>query len=189
LHDRDRTGEADEQRMVALFFARRREGLEAVYEAFGATLYSLARSVLGGDADAQDCVHDVLLRAWQRPRAFQSARGSLRAYLMACVRNEAIGRKRSAARHFRIEERLFKSERRDYEIEVRDHVETDRLRRVIAALPAEQRIAVELAYFGHLSQAEIADKLQAPLGTIKSRVALALRKLRLAMGDPAEATR
>jgi RNA polymerase sigma-70 factor (ECF subfamily) len=175
--------------MVADFLARRREGLAAVYETFGSTLYSLARSVLGSDADAQDCVHDVLLRAWQRPDTFRPARGSLRAYLMTCVRNEAIGRKRSAARHFHIEERLFKSERAEYEIEVEDHVETGRLRRVIAALPAEQRAAVELAYFGHLSQTEIAEKLQVPLGTIKSRVALALRRLQLALGDPAKVTR
>ena len=165
------------------------ESLEEVYAAFGGALYSLARSVLGGDADAQDCVHDVLVRAWQRPGAFRPERGSLRAYLMACVRNEAIGRKRSAARHFHIEERLAKSERREYEIEVKDHVETDRLRRVLAALPAEQRTAVELAYFGHLSQTEIAEKLHEPLGTVKSRVALALRKLRLALGDPAGAAR
>jgi len=64
---------------------------------------------------------------------------------------------------------------------VTDYVERDRLRRAVATLPTEQRSALELAYFEHLSQAQIAERLAIPLGTIKSRLAMAVRKLHAAM--------
>ena len=105
----------------------------------------------------------------------------MRAFLLACVRNEALSRRRNAARHFHIEERAAKSEPREYEFAVSDHVERDQLRRALTNLPAEQRAALELAYFGQLSQAQIAERLDIPLGTVKSRVAMALRKLQAAM--------
>ena len=62
-----------------------------------------------------------------------------------------------------------------------DHVEQDRLRHALGKLPAEQRVALELPYFGHLSQTQIAERLEIPLGTVKSRLAMALRKLQAAM--------
>ncbi|MGP6156014.1 MAG: RNA polymerase sigma factor [Vulcanimicrobiaceae bacterium] len=147
--------------------------MEGAYRAFGTSLYSVVRHVLGND-------HDALLRLWQRAGSYRPERGPRR-FLQACVRDEALTRKRNAARHFQIEERAPKSERREYEIEVSDHVESDRLRRALAKLPTEQRTALELAYFGHLSEAQIAERLDIPLGTVKSRLAMALRKLHAAM--------
>jgi RNA polymerase sigma-70 factor, ECF subfamily len=179
-----RTGieKREEDRLVADFLARRRGGLENAYRAHGTSLYSIARSVLGNDDDAQDCVHDALLRVWQRADSYRPERGPLGAFLRACVRNEALSRRRNAARHFHIEERLAKSERHEYEIDVTDHVERTRLRSALGELPPEQRVALELAYFGGLSQTQIAERLDVPLGTIKSRLAMAVRKLRAAMG-------
>jgi len=181
LHGNVRTDSHDNDRIAADFLARRSGALEAAYGAFGTALYSSARSVMGNDDDAQDCVHDALLRVWQQANSYRSERGELRTFLLACVRNEALSRKRNAARHFRIEQQAAASERRDYEIEVTDYVERDRLRRAIATLPIEQRAALELAYFEHLSQTQIAERLDIPLGTIKSRLAMAVRKLHTAM--------
>jgi RNA polymerase sigma-70 factor (ECF subfamily) len=183
VHGQPKFDQREDERMVADFLAGRGSGLESVYRAYGTPLYSAARHVLGNDEDAQDCVHDALLRVWQRSESYRRERGSLRSYLLVCVRNEALTRMRNAARHVRIEERAVRSEPPAYELEVSDRVERERLRRALAALPPEQRAALELAYFGHLTQVQIAERLGVPLGTIKSRLSLALRKLNVALGE------
>jgi RNA polymerase sigma-70 factor (ECF subfamily) len=175
--------------LASKFVARRPEALEEAYRAYAPALYSVARHVLGNDADAQDCVHDALLRIWSRPGAYRPERGSLRTFLSVCVRNEAIGRKREAARHFHIEQRLAISEpEQPYEIEIADPVDRARLTGALAALPGEQRQALELAYFRYLSHTQIAEKLGVPLGTIKSRLAMGLRKLQHALPAQSAAT-
>jgi RNA polymerase sigma-70 factor (ECF subfamily) len=189
VYGRTGTDQAEDERMVADFLARKSSGLESVYRAYGTPLYSAARHVLGNDEDAQDCVHDALLRLWQRSETYKPERGSLRSYLLVCVRNEAITRMRNAARHLRIEERAALPDPPAYELEMSDRVEQERLRRALAALPAEQRAALELAYFGHLTQVQVAERLGVPLGTIKSRLSLALRKLNAALGEKGTAAR
>jgi RNA polymerase sigma-70 factor (ECF subfamily) len=189
VYKRTGSGPREDDRMVAEFLAQESGGLEAVYRAFGTQFYSVARHVLGNDADAQDCVHDALLRVWQRPDSYRRERGSLRAYLLVSVRNEAIARLRSAARHLRIEERAARTEPPAYELEVSDRVEQERLRRALAALPPEQRSALELAYFGRLTHVQVAERLGEPLGTIKSRLSLGLRKLGAALGEKRAGTR
>ncbi len=167
--------------MVRDFLAGTSSGLEGVYAAYGRPLYAVARNVLGNDDDAQDCVHDALVRIWQRSESYRPERGSLRSYLLVSVRNEALTRKRNAARHVNIEQRAARAEQPEYEIEVNDPIERARLRRALVALPAEQRLALELAYFGQLTYVQVAERLGVPLGTTKSRIALALRKLNAAL--------
>lgn len=183
MNDRSATGGPHDDRMIADFSAGRRSGLDAVYRAYGRLLYSVARTVLADDDDAQDCVHDALLRVWQRPAFFDAERGSLRGYLLVSVRNEALTRKRNAARHLRIETRVARDEPAVYESPVNDNVDRERLARALAALPPEQRSALELAYFGGLTHVQVAERLGAPLGTVKSRIALALRKLNAVLSE------
>jgi len=163
------------------------EEFEAAYAAHGTALFSVARHILRNDDDAQDCVHDVLLRLWRNPGVYRSERGSLRAYLMVCIRNEALTRLRNDARHRKIELRTVSGTNETYEFEVRDVVEGERLRKALAALPSEQRAALALAYGGQLSHREVAEKLGQPLGTVKSRIALGLRRLKTILA-PLEAT-
>lgn len=170
--------------MVADFLAGTSGGLDAVYRAYGRLLYSVARNVLDNDDDAQDCVHDALVRIWQRPGSFRPERGALRSYLLVSVRNEALTRKRAAARHASIEQRAAANDPVQYEFDVNDPIEQSRLRRALAALPAEQRAALDLAYFGQLTHVQVAQRLDIPLGTTKSRIALALRKLNVALTGP-----
>jgi RNA polymerase sigma-70 factor (ECF subfamily) len=139
--------------------------------------FSVALHVLRAPDDAQDCVHDAILRVWERHDSYRPERGALRAFLIACVRNEALSRRRNALRRREIEEREARAEPLVVELEFRDDVERARVRRALDTLPSEQRRALELAYFGGLTHREIADTLNEPLGTIKSRLALALRKL------------
>jgi RNA polymerase sigma-70 factor (ECF subfamily) len=181
VHDPAGTDQREDDQMVRDFLAGKSSGLESVYAAYGRPLFSVARVVLGNDDDAQDCVHDALVRIWQRTGSYRPERGSLRSYLLVSVRNEALTRKRNAARHVNIEQRAVRAEQSEYELEVNDPIERARLRRALAALPDEQRTALELAYFGHLTYVQVADRLGVPLGTTKSRIALALRKLNAAM--------
>ena len=167
-----------EERLSSEFAGRRIEALEEAYRAHGALLFSVARKVLGNDADAEDCVHDALLRVW-KSESYRRERGNLRAFLVVCVRNEALTRRRSDLRHLRIEQALLGEG--SEELEVSDHVELEALRQSLADLPSEQREAIELSYYGGLTHAQIAQKLDIPLGTVKGRISLAMRKLRMAL--------
>jgi RNA polymerase sigma-70 factor (ECF subfamily) len=173
-----------EEGLAAAFGAHTSDGLERVYRAYGKVLYSVARRVLGNDDDAQDCVHDALLRAWQRAGAYRPERGPLRAYLVVCVRNEALTRLRTATRRARIEERVARSDEATYEFEATDAIEQGRLFAALATLPVEQRQALALTFFGHLTHVEAAERLNLPLGTIKGRLRLALAKLGAALRAP-----
>lgn len=170
--------------MVSAFARGTASGLESAYATYRRPLYSVALRILGDENEAQDCVHDALLRIWQRPGAYRPERASLRSFLLISVRNEALTRKRNATRHSAIEERAAQDERSSYEFQVNDPIERARLQRAVRELPPEQKAALELVYFGHLTHVEAAQRLGAPLGTIKSRVALALRKLSAAMSRP-----
>jgi RNA polymerase sigma-70 factor, ECF subfamily len=174
----------NEDRLAIDFFARDPAALERVYLSYGRALYSVAYSVLGNAADAQDCVHDTLLRIWQRGVSYSSERGSLRALLLTCVRNEAVARRRNETRHQRIEIRLARLDFAVYEAEANDVIERGRLRQALKLLPEEQRKALALAYFHHFSHAEIANFLKEPLGTVKGRLRLAVAKLQSAMKLP-----
>ena len=157
--------------------------LDEIYRLYADVCFSVALHVLRSPDDAQDCVHDVFVRVWQNRDAYREERGSLRAFLITCVRNDALTRRRADARHRAIEAREAFVEPVT-EFEVTDHVEAARVRRALTALPQEQRRALELAYFGGLTHREIATALGEPLGTIKSRLALALRKLGRELSEP-----
>lgn len=173
---------SDDETLAAAFAAKERWAFDEAYARFGKLLYSSAYHVLGNAEDAQDCVQDALARVWRSPDAYLRSRGALRSFLTVCVRNEAITRLRSKARRRKMEERVA-SEPAEYdELRAVDVIERDRLRAALRALPVEQRCPLELAYYEHKTHVEIASELGEPLGTIKSRIALGLRKLGSALG-------
>jgi RNA polymerase sigma-70 factor (ECF subfamily) len=143
---------------------------------------SVARHVLGEPSAAEDCVHDALLRVWQAPNSYTAERGTLRAFLITCVRNEALSRLRSGLRRVERERRAHLLEVDLESNEPADPFDARRVRAALARLPAEQREAIERAYFENLTQNQIAERLGVPLGTVKSRVLLAMRKLRAELG-------
>ncbi len=168
----------DDRSLVADFIARRPIGFERAYEAYAVELCSVARHVLNDAAWAEDCVHDALLRVWRSPGCFRAERGSLRAFLITCVRNEALSELRSASRRAGRERKALRLEPPTDEMRVVDHVEAARVRDAIAHLPPEQRDVILRAYYGNRTQAQIAEETQVPLGTVKSRASLALLKLK-----------
>jgi RNA polymerase sigma-70 factor, ECF subfamily len=163
----------DDRELDAAFAAHADGALEEAYRRHAPVLQAAARHVLGSAGDARDCVHDALVRVWAKEGAYRLERGSLRTFLMVCVRNEAISRKRSDVRHVASERRAAVATPA-FGIDVAERVA---VRSALATLPREQRDVIELAYWGDFTQAEISSRLGIPLGTIKSRAALGLRKL------------
>ena len=171
---------ADEEGLARAFARGDRRAFEESYARYGKLLYSTAYTVLRERDDAQDCVHDALLRMW-RSRSYSTTRGTLRSFLTVCVRNEAISRRRSKARRLRLEQRLATEPEEFDEVRIADPVEHDRLRAAFSRLPEDQRVALELAYYEGKTHSEIAAQLDEPLGTVKSRISLGLRKLASAL--------
>jgi RNA polymerase sigma-70 factor (ECF subfamily) len=172
----------DDEGLAAAFASKDRRAFEEAYRRFGALLYSAAYHVLGNPEDAQDCVHDALTRVWRSPDSYSRSRGALRSFLTVCVRNEAITRLRSRSRRVQLTRRLAAQPIEYDELEVNDPVESTRLRAAMQSLSQEQRRALELAYFEQKTHTEIARELAQPLGTVKSRIAIGLRKLGAALG-------
>ncbi|MGZ3497996.1 MAG: RNA polymerase sigma factor [Vulcanimicrobiaceae bacterium] len=169
--------------MARAFIARRPEALDEAYVAYAGLLYGVAYRVLENREDARDCVHDVLLRIWAATRCYRQERGTLRGFLVVAVRNDAISRRRSAARHHAIERRVQErmGTQTEFQPEIADHIETERLRRALDTLPVEQRAVFERIYLQYKTQAEVARELGIPIGTVKSRVTVGLRRLHAAM--------
>jgi RNA polymerase sigma-70 factor (ECF subfamily) len=173
----------DDEALATAFAAKEPRAFEEAYRRYGSLLYSTAYHVLGNAEDAQDCVHDALARVWRSPGAYRRSRGSVRGFLTVCVRNEAITRLRSRTRRSNLSQRLWAEPQEHAQLEAADPIESERLQAALRALPDEQRRVIELAYFRHLTHAEIACELGDPLGTVKSRIAMALRKLGSALGE------
>lgn len=166
--------------LEAAFVAREPWAFEASYRAYRGLLYGAAYAVLSDAAEAEDCVHDVLVRLWQRGHAYTPARGSLRAFLAVCVRNEALSRRRKYANRSRIERGTLAASVQEHAPEEHTEERMD-VTRVLDSLGAPQRQIVQLAYYEGLTHEEIARRLGEPLGTVKSRLSNTLRSLRRAL--------
>jgi RNA polymerase sigma-70 factor (ECF subfamily) len=173
----------DEEALAVAFAAHERWAFARAYREYASLLYSVAYNVLGNGEEAQDCVADAIARLWRSPSAYSAGRGSVRSFLVVCVRNEAISRRRRQSRRIRLEERLAAMPAEHQELEVGDPIERDRVRRAFAKLPDDQRAAVALAFYEGKTHTEIASELNAPLGTIKSRISLGLRKIAASLGS------
>src|SRR5579884_2897617 len=126
---------ADEATLAQAFARRERWAFDEAYRRYGSLLYSVALGVLHNAQDAEDCLHDVLVRVWKNPQAFTVERGSVRTFLIVCVRNDAISRTRSAARRERLNERVSRQTDAVEEPEIADFIEEERVRGALAQLP------------------------------------------------------
>jgi RNA polymerase sigma-70 factor (ECF subfamily) len=163
--------------LAAAFAAHEGWAFGEAYRRYAALLYSAAYFVLGNADDAQDCIADAVAKLWRSRGAYSASRGNLRSFLVVCIRNEAMSRRRREARAVRLVERLGAMPVEHDQMRVSDPIERDRVRSALLALPHEQRTAIELAYYEEKTHSEIAAELQEPLGTIKSRIKHGLRKL------------
>lgn len=174
-----------DDRIAELLAERSPEAIDMLYERYGRLAYSLALRVLSDGAAAEDVVQDAFLAVWRRADSYQPSRGSLRTWLCAIVHHRALDRLRGGSGRARLDLPLDAAPPQhtisDTWDEVASSLERDAVRRALDSLPAEQRQAIELAYYGGYSQSEISELTRAPLGTVKGRTRLALRKLRDAL--------
>lgn len=159
-----------------------RLALAALYDRHSSTMLALALRILAQRQEAEDLVHDVILEAWKRAADYDPTRGSVRAWLLLRTRSRALDRKKSV----RVKRSVSLETESLPEV---GQVQTDAgpdqrlLHQVLAELPPEQREVLLLGYFEGLSSSEISAHVGIPIGTVKSRVAAALGKLRGAMKE------
>ncbi len=157
------------------------EAMGALYDRWSQRVYALAQMLLREPGDAEDVVQETFWQAWRDARKYDGTRGSVGAWLLTIARSRALDRRRAQGR---------KREHADSDVldsfagssdPIGDASsnETRRLvRSALQELPREQRTALELAYFGGLSQTEISERTGEPLGTVKTRMRLAMAKMR-----------
>ena len=184
--------------IVARLAAGDERALGILYDRYGALAFSLASAIVHDTADAEEVVAEVFSQVWRTASSFDAGRGSVVAWVSTIARTRSLDLIRSQKRRARImdEAAAMSSEGSspglssgvpspDREVEMSEAQVL--VRRSLADLPPPQRHVLELAYFGGLSQSEIAEKLSEPLGTVKTRMRSGMEKLRQALGPLLEA--
>jgi RNA polymerase sigma-70 factor, ECF subfamily len=159
------------------------QALASLYDRYRLILFGLILRILHSQSEAEDVLQEVFLQVWQRASSFDEERGRPFTWLVTLARSRAIDRLRSLGARDRVtneagREAEVTGETRDA---VDDAIRSERgetVRRALASLPDEQRSTLVLAYFEGLTQTEIADRLGAPLGTVKTRMRSGMIKLR-----------
>jgi RNA polymerase sigma-70 factor (ECF subfamily) len=153
--------------------------LSELYDQYASYVYGLAARVIGDPRAAEDVSQDVFVSLWERPGAFDPARGSLRTWLGTLTHRRAVDHiRREEARRRRAEREAGRTvPMPDVEEMATALLTAERVRAALEVLPAEQRRAVELAYFGGQTYRQVARTLGIPEGTAKSRLRLALRRI------------
>jgi RNA polymerase sigma-70 factor, ECF subfamily len=177
-----------DQALLRQVVDRQAEALGALYNRYAPTLLALGARILGSRADAEEVVQEVFLRVWDHAGRYDAARSSVSTWLILIARSRAIDRLRTRKVVERTHETAGLDAPRDHAspegletVLIRERRE--RVRRELADLPREQRQVLEMAFYDGLSQSEIAAKADIPLGTVKTRTLLAMKKLRGALRD------
>ncbi|WP_344428034.1 sigma-70 family RNA polymerase sigma factor [Pseudonocardia ailaonensis] len=175
----------DDDGLVARVVVGEQAALGQLYDRYGRRAYSLARRICADDGLAEDVVQEVFLVFWREPRRFDAQRGSFSTWLLTLVHHKAVDavRKESAIRR-----RTVAAEEPDAAGPGADHaalgaVVAGQVRDALGGLPAEQRQALALAYYGGYTQREVAALTGVPLGTVKSRMFTGLQRLRGQLGS------
>ena len=179
-------GEEDESALIEGLRRNDRDSLAAVYDAYGAIAFGLALKLVRSRTEAEDVVQEAFLALWRQAERIDPAKG-MRSYLLSIVHNRAIDRVRRGARRPEAVLDLdapIPGTAADPVDEVTRITEGEAVRAALVSLPADQRETVELVYFAGLTLNETANRMRVPLGTAKSRLRLALGRLRQELGTP-----
>jgi RNA polymerase sigma-70 factor (ECF subfamily) len=175
-------GESD-RALVAAMVARDAEAVARLYDRHAARLLGIAHRILGETGEAEEVVQEVFLHAWRAASSFDPFRGSVLAWLIVATRSRAIDRVRTRKSWVSREDAgrdplADLAARDDVEEGAAAHQWETVCRAAVGELPADQRRALELAFFDGLTHEEIAERTATPLGTVKTRIRLGLMKLR-----------
>ena len=180
------TGDSSASTLLSEVAAGNASSFEQLYDRYSAIVYALLLRMLGGAEDAQEVLQETFIQIWNRAHMFDQSRGTEAAWLLSIARSRGIDRIRSRKTRSQREadagrEISIRSESVDKEqgVQLAILAEEQRLvREALKELPEAQRKALELAYFDGMSQSEIAEALSEPLGTVKTRMQLGMKKLR-----------
>jgi RNA polymerase sigma-70 factor, ECF subfamily len=177
----------DDAALMRAFAAREPSAADALYGRFASRIYGLGIVMLGSDAAAQDLVQDTFVKVWRKADTYDLTRGKLETWVLLVARSLAIDALRRRVLEARSLEATGKPREADPSAGPEELAETgdlaDRARRAMARLSGEQRAALELAYFGGRTSAEVAEMEGIPVGTAKTRIRSALMRLRESMAE------
>jgi RNA polymerase sigma-70 factor, ECF subfamily len=187
---------SDEELMARLGGPQLEKALSELYDRYSRTVYGVGLKILGGERSlAEELVQDVFLKVWRSSKTFDASRASFSTWLYRVTRSVAIDlyRKRAHKVHPVSEGDSYIASARDTSDGPQEVVDESwlswRISRALEALEEGQREVIELAYFGGFSQREISERTGMPLGTVKSRTASALRRLRRELAPGGDTSR
>ena len=158
------------------------EAFTVLYDRHSRVAYSLAYRMMGERQAAEDLLQDAFLEIWRRAATYRAERGSLRTWILSIVHNRGVDQLRSLSSRRRTQEKVEAeaptSQPSEAFAESWRNSQREQVRAAMSTLPPEQLKILELAYFSGYTHVEIADMLALPLGTVKSRMRLGLKKIR-----------
>lgn len=177
---------SDDQGLVRAMAAGSSEAVAGLYDRYSGMLLALSQRILGSRSDAEEILQETFLQAWNQASRYDPKRSSVSTWLVLIARSRSIDRLRSR----RVRQRTATAARRKNPTvhaspqgvgSVLLQERRNRLREELAKLPSEQRRVLEMAFYGGMTQSEIASETEIPLGTVKTRTLLAMKKLRKAL--------
>lgn len=172
---------ADEE-LISLAQAGSAEAFASLYDRHSRSAYSLAYRMMGEKQSAEDLVQEVFLKVWRNSASYRTERGSVRTWVLSIVHNRGVDQLRSTASRRRTQDRVEASAPTSQPSEAFTETwrnnQRDQVRDALKTLPDEQLKILELAYFSGYTHVEIAGLLDLPLGTVKGRMRLGLRKVK-----------
>jgi RNA polymerase sigma-70 factor (ECF subfamily) len=162
------------------------QALSALYDRYRLILFGLILRILHSQPEAEDVLQEVFLQVWRRAADFDETRGRPFTWLVTLARSRAIDRLRSLGSRDRTAQEAAREVQDSVSDAATDAVKSEQgeiVRSALRELPEEQRNTLLLAYFEGLTQSEIAERLGAPLGTVKTRMRSGMIKLRELLGD------
>jgi RNA polymerase sigma-70 factor, ECF subfamily len=163
------------------------QALGEIYDRYGLTVYRVALKILRNATDAEDLTQEVFVTFWQGANKYAAQRGALSTFLLLVTRSRALNKLRQSKSRQNLVEQYGHNAPRETQATGLDtaYLEnlTDRMGNALANIPPEQRQTIEMAYYGGLSQSTIAEQLNIPLGTVKTRSRQGLLKLKTLLQD------
>jgi RNA polymerase sigma-70 factor, ECF subfamily len=178
--DLDRLQAANDEFLLERVRANDQKAMADIFDRYGSLVYSVSLRVLKDPGQAEDVMQEIFFQLWKNPNTFVQGRGSLGAWLAVVARNRAIDFLRRRKPTDSVDEVVLVS-KTNISSEIERNIMVEKIRELMKSLPSEQQKSVELAFFEGLSHAEVAAKTGDPLGTVKTRIRLALISLRKAI--------
>lgn len=176
-----------DDQLITLIARGEKDALEAFYDRYARQVFSLARYMLKEESLAEEATQDIFLNLWLKAASYNPERGAPKAWFMSVAHHRIIdvikARKRRGQSMNQVPHELLDlhpSDRPSTEDQVQQTLSREQVISVLATLPEGQREVIVMAYFEGYSQSEIASELDQPLGTVKTRIRLAMQKLRAA---------